>query len=436
MHQPTRPTRSKLRLALIALACIVVVVIGAIAALQIDDPLRPEVTAWLERAEPENDSEAFAVLMGMASEPHRDALTAGREVLARIRSAEDDALAQPHASTLPELPAPPIALPVPEGELFCPTANHACIASLPLSGEAVDTALDEHAVLLARYQRFLALDDDRMLTRPLLVEPYPSWRHLLRANRLAGLALTRQFASGQTAEAAAGFEAHIEALRGKLRRADTLIAKSIFALALAENLELYARTLAAAGYPRQAEISPLSEAERSLARPMLREHWGAWLFYAGMDRHPHLVSQDLPLSGWITRMFFKPHMSMNAAYPRYRQTVDHARLSPAEFAQLMVAPPSVQVEAAWIRNHVGSVLNNIAIPDFNIYIAQLHDLNARIALFNQIMAHKGKPPLTSLRNPYYDAPGHASLSDDDLSICLDGPLPDEKGLRCLPIGRR
>jgi len=74
---------------------------------------------------------------------------------------------------------------------------------------------------------------------------------------------------------------------------------------------------------------------------------------------------------------------------------------------------------------MGTILVNIPSPDLVGYVARFADIDAKIAIFNH--QHSS---IRSIQNPYY--------SDDkptqvDEKIYFNGPMEDERRLRCLRV---
>ncbi len=111
--------------------------------------------------------------------------------------------------------------------------------------------------------------------------------------------------------------------------------------------------------------------------------------------------------------------------PTYYRPDYLSTLTPSEFAnEIKIQLPTPEKS---IRNYAGSVLTSLA-PSYDEYVARFNDLDAKISLFNQL--HHFKIDLGKMENPYY---GKETPTEDNGSLCFDGPLEDHHALRCLKI---
>ena len=92
------------------------------------------------------------------------------------------------------------------------------------------------------------------------------------------------------------------------------------------------------------------------------------------------------------------------------------------------------VNRSRFRNYLGSKIFIEAIPDFKPYIARGFNLNVKIALFNGLINNEiNDATLGGIENPYFDNEFNATLSEDGKRVCMDGPLEDLRGFRCVAV---
>ena len=124
---------------------------------------------------------------------------------------------------------------------------------------------------------------------------------------------------------------------------------------------------------------------------------------------------------------YKPYMTVNDSLPDYQRVATNSRLDTRAFVRTLRAPVRREM-SLWrrVRNPIGAVLYGVAMPDFNKYLARLHDLDAKLALFNSL-----GQAVPETDNPY--RPGQRAKWDEKRqAYCFSGPLVDRQYLRCLP----
>lgn len=322
------------------------------------------------------------------------------------------------------------SLPLPEGELFCKTAEDACLQRLMASPSAVATVLRENAVLADRYRTFIAMKDFAPLARPSLTEPYRPYSYLVKGNRLVMMdALEREAGEGIRR-----LTDSVEKLRYQLGREDSVVGKAIYLLLLSEQLDVLSLMLHQSGYDHVPGVAPLTAWERDYTRPLAREFAMLHALHRSLDRSANFFSEEDPAPGWMVRAPFKPNMSSNAMLPIYLPSIERSRLEPAAYARSVATRKVPVVAESWIRNSTGTVLSGLASPDYEIYVAAAYDVTAKIGLFNQLVALKGESDdLSRFSNPLSSSGEAVFWSEARTRLCLDGPLIDGRGFRCLAV---
>jgi hypothetical protein len=127
-------------------------------------------------------------------------------------------------------------------------------------------------------------------------------------------------------------------------------------------------------------------------------------------------------------MVYKPNMTINAIAPIFARAEQLAQLSPATFAKQLAARNNDSPATSILRNSFGAIVALTPLNWLNAYIAQFHDFEAKLALFNQRYHFQLKPE--KMKNPYY---GNEVPIEMDGNLCFSGPLNDSLSLRCLRV---
>lgn len=385
-----------------------------------DEPLAPQAKAWLQVPHATAGSLAYEQLLGLDAPAGEDPQAVGRQLLQAHRQKH----AQPGPGEAPLASRHEARIALPGAEL-CTLAEAACLPRLRQEG-AVAELLARHAELLQRYARLLALSDYRTLSPPSMDEPLANFTTLERANRLRLAQALALAEDARGAEALGLLQGDVRQLRQWLARADNLILKMLLVRQLDQDLDAIAVLYRAGLLPRPAAQPALSEAERGLEAAMQREFALVGSGLLGLQDNLQTAA-ELGVSGWRLRLMYKAHMTVNDMLPDYQRVAANSRLDSAAFVATLQGP-SRSEPSLWsrVRNPVGTILGSVAMPDYNQYLARLHDLDAKLALFNAL-----GQAVAEADNPYW--PGQqASWNAQRQAYCFSGPLPDEQGVRCLP----
>lgn len=403
--------------------------------LQIDDDLNPEVATLLEQAKPAEHSEAYLYLLGIVATEGEDPLTVGKQLFTLIQQAEKNYTFGDESFDYQGYPEDK-KLALPQGELFCSGWDDGCWQSIFSNEYDIDQTLKTHALLLERYHVFLKMDDYRSLSRPILLETFPAFHYLLKANRLVILS------SIKTKQTSILINT-IAALRQNLKRADNLIGKMIYSALISDNLDALFLIAHQEKSTLKDKIPSLLQSERDFGSAMPRELALSYDIGAGLEKDTDFFSSanmgvNISTPSWMVKPLFKPNMSLNHVGDFHKKVIARSQLTPIEFASAVLdddkrlrTKPSY---LSYIRNPIGFILNDVASPSFDQYIAKLFDLNAKVAIFNQTTNKVELPAdLDYIQNPYYETGGTAYYSKDGRSICLTGPLENDKNQRCLRV---
>ncbi|TQV82397.1 hypothetical protein FKG94_06530 [Exilibacterium tricleocarpae] len=417
-----------------ALSGIVVFIVLAVMLLQADDELRPEARQLLDMASTSEPSDAYLYLMGIFAAADEEPMAVGARIYASVRQGEQAFLNREAEFSYEDYPADK-KLPMPDGDLLCGAWEAGCLGRLFSAKDQYAEMLQTHATVLARYKTFLALEDYRTLSSPAVVSaPLPSYRYITVANRIAIMQAISTAERSGIDRAVGDLLSNTTGLRSHLRQADTLVGKSVFLLAVSENIDVLFVLMRRYGYQLDAELPLLSTAERSFELPMAIELAAIYGVYTNMDGHPEFWNAGDNFPGWATRIFFKPNMSINALYPVYARIAKYSLLPPVAFASAVTEDGPVDIEQSRLRNWVGTVLNQLANSDYEKHVAKVFDVNTKIFLFNELRSLDSLPAnLAFIVNPYYDSPNTAFYSENGRGVCLTGPLRDTRNLRCLRV---
>jgi hypothetical protein len=417
---------------LLAIALVSVATLGGYAWLR-DEAPSAEVQSWLQQlGERPSQSAAYLYLNGLDAPLGQSPAELGAARLAAYRRWVAE-----HGDAAAYAPEEQPALELAERPPSCEAEQHDCLDRLlvdapqPLSAEAREVQ--------ERYRQFLRLDDYATLTDPSLFEPSLPLRLLQDGNRLLALQAMQVARAGDGAAALELLEDDIARLRRQLPAADQLVLKIVLTNLLSHDLDRLARLYRRGLIPPPARQAPLTEQERSLHLPFLREFGAGAALFGGMSEQSlgELVGNDL-LSPLAASLAYKPQMTINAALLPFRELSARSRLSPAEFRQALQSSGPPAEPPMRLRNYVGSVLLAIATPDFDRYVGRLHDLDAQLKLLGLLPTLPADTApsdaqlaaLPEAGNPYQpDQPPFWNARTGQL--CYTGPLPEHKGSRCL-----
>ncbi|WJN59653.1 hypothetical protein [Pseudomonas sp. SO81] len=385
-----------------------------------DEALNPQARAWLDEPAVPADSTAYYQLLGLDAPAGQDPQKVGRQLAQahRQRRAEHG----PYDQMPPAVDGQRIELP---GKELCALGEGDCLQQLRQDRAALAALLSRHGELLRRYESLLALNDYRTLSQPSMDEPLANFTTLDRANRLRAAQALALAVDGRGEEALAVLQQDVRLLRDWLARADNLILKMVLVNQLGHDLDSIAALHRAGLVSAPAAQAPLSEAERSLEAPMQREFVLVGSGLLTLVDNPQTAA-ELGASKWQLRLMYKPHMTVNDMLPDYERVAAGSRLETAAFVLTLGTPARTEL-SIWrrMRNPVGAILGDVAMPDFNKYLARLHDLDAKLALFSSL-----GQAVPEADNPY--RPGQrASWNAKRQAYCFTGPLKDEQGVRCL-----
>lgn len=248
----------------------------------------------------------------------------------------------------------------------------------------------------------------------------------MAAERIKILEAISAYRLGDSAGAIDSLSLQFSKLRKSMALQDNLIGKLVFLMKLSEIIDVMS-VIMSDSKGEVKLISGLSQSERSFYMIAAREFAMYYYIFNDTDKAPELFETDGNLPGWVTRFTFKPNMTINSIAPIYSEQEALAQLSPSDFVKKIEASEGSVPSTSKLRNYIGSILIAIS-PEYTGYVAKFYDFEAKVALFNQL--HHLKLKFDNMKNPYYGDERPEELKGN---LCFNGPLEDERFLRCLRI---
>jgi hypothetical protein len=430
-----------------------VVITAAFSVLLVwgDEDLEPEVQAVLRTPDRlPADQNLFNALTGftVAADkiPYEEgfaAVTRANELLARYGLGDDeqrlqDELAQAWFEDV-------FALEDAE-ELLCGPQQADCLDRLWTPTAAMEQLAAKYQLLVTRYLELTRYPAHQSEVRPHVQAPLPNYRSIIRAHRL----WIAHWIAGDPSNSPALFNDLIF-LRRFLAQSDTILAKMVASALIAETLYAYAALMdrdgaVIAGFPA---IESLKAADQALDSPLRSEFRFSAAIFLDVSNDPRAF-QELGIPSWMgetaMRPLFKPHRSMNRAYRCTQQMLAVTQLSSPDFIEVWSPQEAPRCKLSWIEyliNPIGSILLDVAQPDFGRYAARLHDLNGLITLVNAKRAIRNAGISSAdvaefLRNhkerftgPYHGDALHWQPETGNLSFTSPVPIV---GYQQLPLG--
>lgn len=406
------------KILLIFIVYIILVVVGT----QIDDELSDEVHTLLNKVKQKNENEAYTYLLGIYASKNDDPITVGLNLLEEYRMREED-----DSYSVKGYPEEK-KLPLPEGELFCHVREDDCLANLFSMPFDIISLREEYEILIARMKKFHKYDEYHTLTKPLVFDQYPDYKYISNVERLAVLSAIDKHKKGEDNEAIMALMGQFNNLRKMLKLQDELTGKSVYLMNMSDLLDVASVILSKNKKHIEVDvISALTLSEKYSDLVVAREFYLTYSGFMRLDRHPEIFKVGGDFPGWITRVLYKPNMSINAIAPIFDRLDRLSKMRPDEFAYEVESGGDVVTYTFKFRNFVGSRLIE-DYPSLDEYVARFMDFDAKLVLFNQI--HHFRNSVVGVENPYYE--GKFSYVSEG-AVCFDGPLENKRKLRCLHI---
>lgn len=407
----------KLLLTILLLAFVVVVVV---MTAQIDDDLSKESTDLIGRLNAESTSESYLYLFGIFASDGDDPAKVGRKLLEEYRKLEND-----DSYEVIEYPDEN-KISLPTGDEFCKAWEEGCLEYIFSSQYDVDRLLSENKRLLARSKRFFEFVEYETLSKPTIHELIPPYQYIAAAERIKILEAISVYSKGDAKGALESLSLQFSKLRKSMALQDNLIGKLVLLMKLSEVIDVM--SVISSNSEGEAKLIPaLTQSEKSFRMIAAREFGMSYYTFKNLDKHPEFFEMGGDFPGWLTRIVYKPNMTINSVAPIYSKLEQLAQLPSPEFAKRIEVSSSETLSTSMLRNYVGSVLISIS-PEYAEYVARFYDFDAKLAIFNQV--HHLKLSHDDMKNPYY---GKEVPEDVNGNLCFSGPLEDKRSLRCLRV---
>jgi hypothetical protein len=359
-------------------------------------------------------------LYGIFAEDKENPSTVGKDLLEEYRKLDADESYE--VTDYPEAKK----LELPTGDEFCKAWENGCIAYLFSSNVDAESLMKKHRVLISRSNIFLDFEEYTTLAKPSVYEIIPPYLYIVSAERIKVLHAISVYKSGNTLEAVDSLLTQFSKLRKSMALQDSLIGKTVFLMKLSEIIDVLSVILIHEDV--SVELIPkLSTSEKSFYRVAAREFRTHYDIIKELDRHPEFFKVDGNFPGWITRIVFKPNMTVNSIVPIYTRFENLAKMTPYEIARQIENNTTIRPSTSKLRNYAGNMFIKIS-SSFDGQIAKFSDFEAKLAIFNQL--HHLKLKRESMNNPYY---GNEAPKQTNGSLCFSGPLEDKSSLRCLKV---
>ena len=320
--------------------------------------------------------------------------------------------------------------------LFCDAWKDGCISELFSIRHNLDLILNKHTTLIKRYYEFIELNDFDTLTVPYESEPFPPYHYLAKVNRLVLLDAINLSKNGDINKAIEKVKENILSWRKLITSADNLIAKAVCINILAENIDILSVLIRNNSSLTDLKLDPLTKSELDFAPAMSRELAYFYYLFENIYMDSDTSEERDLLAQYITRALMKPNMSTNIIYSNYKYAAHTSLVSPKEFSKIIEsADNSVYNVPISIRNLGGAFTLIYGKPYFYRYVGRIHDLNIKIKLFNKLIdINSPDVEHQEIENPYFFDNRTTNISENKKWVCFDGPLEDERMVRCLRLG--
>ncbi len=397
------------------------ILICSIGFLQIDDAPSEEVASFVSLVESrmQIESEAYLYLNGMAVPEGQDVISEGNRLLVEYERSLSDEI-------LPSNKKANNVLGKNEGSYFnCMFLSQACLVNIMKNSDSWQYEMNRGSEVLARYDKFISYTEFTTMTRPSVKEIILNYSYIAFGNHLKVLSILSLVKSKHHKEAFFSLNEDNNYLRKHIEITDNLIHKMVFVSLLANNLDVMVYLSSINAINDFQKISLLSVSEIDMTLPLSREFIMGHDMLLELDGSPEIFELGGGVPYWLVRAMFKPYMIMNDSVSGYSELIRLSKLTSKEFAKSVKLVGISGKSNRSFRNYIGSVLNEISIPNYFEYIARMHDLNCKITLINEVFSAEGG----KLNNPY-GSNFDAREAKGNL-ICMGGPLEDKRNVRCI-----
>lgn len=389
--------------------------------LQIDDDLDEKSHDLINRIKPNKESVAYLYLAGIYASEDEDPIKVGKfELDQQNKSMNDDSYEVVEYEDSKKIV-------LPDKDVLCQTFKEGCLEYLFSEEINAEDLLKKHNTLIARSNKFFEFKEYATLTKPEIAEWLPPYRYIRAAERLKIISAISTYKSGDLDHAVQALILQLNKVRNSATLQDNLIAKMVFLVIIRDVIDTLSVILTQSGEKIDA-ISNLNQNEKSFFLIVAREFVMSYNMFLDLDGNPNFFSTGNNVPSWFVRALFKPNMSSNLTAPFHLRLDQLTKLSPNEFAKEMDNKNSKSDLDLNFRNILGSVLANTWNPDYDSYVARVHDVDINISLFNYL--HSTNNPVSSFNVGYYK---NSVPEEKEDYLCVDGPFDDKQRYRCLRV---
>ncbi|MGF1836791.1 hypothetical protein [Photobacterium sanguinicancri] len=332
---------------------------------QIDDEIDPAVLSFLEVSQSPKDNDAFYYLLGIFSAEGSSPELVGRKIYKKIiKNSESYYYENDILFTN--------GLPLPNENDTCDLTIAQCIASIHKNKQNYTDNIEEHAVLISRYSRFMAYKEYKTLTQPSVYEPVPPYEFLVQANRLL---LISAIIGGSIIDVD-NILTNISSVRKRLIDADTIIGKMIYLKMLEENIDVLAFLQEHLKILSSLNVVNLSDEERSLYGQISREFRLVHDSFKSLANSKDILSPHVEVPLWVSRIIYKPNMTINSQLLIYKKLAERSELNVNEFTN---EDYTILQSKSWLRNPIGTILVDIAMPNYGEYSKRIFSVDEQIS---------------------------------------------------------
>lgn len=408
--------------------------------LQIDDELQPEVIQFMSLSESQDENKAYFYLLGLTSKEGDDPLLIGQKIYQDIKQQQAEINADKNAQQSIDITQYD-KLALPKSPLLCAYIKANCFEHIFNHLAEIPSLVTSTEVFVQRYLTYSAFSEFHTLSQPHTAEPFPPYQHLVTAVHLMSLDNISRASQGEEESAIQALYQLHQQLRSQLSRQDTLIGKFIFLNLVSENIDLMSVLSTRYQVKLPKALTSLTKKERSFSLAFSREVRMIYSLYQTLDGATDILNINHDLSAfvvpsWFSHILFKVNITTNEAYQPLHYYAMLSELPIEDFDQeIRAVVRQLTINSDWLRNAIGTVLNQVATPDHTHYIANFWDLDNKIQLFNarvqnfsteKIMRDvKNKYPLPANISPY--------LSVNKHKLCFENPFNTDAKYNCLQI---
>lgn len=382
---------------------------------QKDDDLSIEAEQLISKVSTPGESISYLYLLGFNANENTDPKKLGSALLEEYRKFDADKKYEINKDLESNV------MPLPEGEFFCKAWEDSCLHTLFNSEIDTKKLQADHKVLVARSNIFHEFSEYKTLTKSSAYEQFPPFQYIMAAERIKVLIAIRTYQEGKVEQAILALEHQISQMRHSLELQDNLIGKLVFLIKLSEIIDVLSIITYKSEF-KTKKIDQLKPSEKDFSIVSAREFGMSYNTFKELNRHPEFFQIGGNFPGWMSRTIYKPNMTRNAIVPIYSDLTRLSLLTPDQFTKEVEGGKKVTISTSKIRNYVGNVLITMS-PEYETYVARFMDFEAKIVLFNHL--HKG---FDTAINPYYKGETPEVFEN---KVCFNGPLKDERFLRCL-----